>query len=195
MYSSSSSSAAPRRSSSESNNRAKSSTYDINDSLQELTILLETLTERLLENENMTEDSLNEMKNQVLKLSKEISVLSSDNSNINAIITEISNRQLHNFTTTTISDRLTEVKALAKRKFPKQIDGTNSENYKKLKTLFEQKLNSNNNNDEEDLFMTDKLTDADFKCPYSATNFIEPMKKFVALTLCNIYSILCITFF
>jgi hypothetical protein len=138
------------------------------------------MSEKLIENENIKEDKLKGLKDKILDISKEASVLSHDNTNINTIINEIASQQINNLTSNTISDRIVEVKEITKRRFPQPFDGTNSESYKKLKVLFDRKLNSKDD-DEEDLFMTDKLTEADFKCPFSGTKFVEPMKKYVFL--------------
>ena len=161
--------------SSSSNNRANFSTYDVNESLQHLTVLLETLSEKVIENENVKEETLKELKDKILDISKETAVLAYDNTNITTIISEITNRQINNLTSNTISDRIAEVKEIAKKRFPNNFDGANSDSYKKLKMSFDRKLNASN--DDEDLYMADKLTEADFKCPFSAMPFVEPMKK------------------
>lgn len=170
------------RSSSGGGVKAKGSTYDVNESLQFATVLLDGLTEKIIENMANVDDKLLESwRDQILNSSKDSANLTNENKDINTLIHEIESKQIKNFATNTIADRINEVKEISKKRLSK-FDGSTTDNYKKIKKAFDRKL-SKGDDDDEDLVVNNKLTEADFKCPFSGTKYVEPMKRFVQFVI------------
>lgn len=163
-------------------NKGKASTYDVNETLQFTTVLLDSLTEKIIENiANVDDKSLDTWRVQILNASKESANLLNENKDISNLIREIESNQIKNFTSNSIPERINEIKQISKKRLS-SFDGTKGESYKRIKKAFDRKLATADDEDE-DLVVNDKLTEADFKCPFSGLKYDQPMKRYDIVVL------------
>lgn len=151
--------------------------FNVADSLMEINAMLENLTEKIIEHaatQDTDPKTMESLTEKILNLSKETAVACQESKEANKLINEIETKQIKNFASNHVLERIKEVKLLHQKRSA-NYDGSTAESYKKLKKM----LSDSNNDDDEDLVVSEKLREADFKCSYSGSQFVEPMKKYV----------------
>jgi hypothetical protein len=136
-------------------------------------LFLDSLLDKiLLYQDEFKSSRLDEWKERILELSKKTSELQNKDEQLEIIMKDFSFKSNNNDNLENISlEKLTEEVKETLRKRIMNFDPTNSGFYKRIKS----KTSPDDNDD--DLIITGKSKEIDFKCPFTGTIFVEPMKK------------------
>jgi hypothetical protein len=148
----------------------------VNESLGFAKMQLENFAERIAKNEEkISRERITEWTTMVISIANEIDDVESFENEMNGAINEYTSSEVNLNSSSKISEQTNDIMEIIKKR---QISKVNDNEHGQFATEIKKYFITSDN---EDLIVNTTYTDADFKCPYTQTKMIEPMKKYVDL--------------